>query len=102
MFSFAVKTKLDFVPAFAKYANICEDLNESFKKRLYNLNSREKHLLLFEQQFTAEVEEIKNAEFQHELLDLRSNKGLRDMYQKTIAAPVLFSLAGSVSTSFDK
>ena len=34
MYSFVAKTKLDFVPDFVKYTNICEDLNESFKKTL--------------------------------------------------------------------
>ena len=37
MSSFVAKTKLDFIPDFVKYANICEDLNESFKKRFHDL-----------------------------------------------------------------
>ena len=76
------KTKLDFVPDFVKYANICEDLNESFKKRFHDLSAREKHLSLFERPFTVKVEEIENAEFPLELLDPRSNEGLRDIYEE--------------------
>ena len=82
MSSFVAKTKLDFVPDFMKYANICKDLNKSFKKRFYDLSGWEKHLSLFEQPFTVKVEEIENAELQLELLDQRSNKGLRDVYQE--------------------
>ena len=82
MSSFVAKTKLHFVPDFVKYANICEDLNESFKKRFHDLSGREKHLLLFERPFTVKVEEIENAELQLELLDLKSNEGLRDVYQE--------------------
>ena len=82
MSSFVAKTKLDFVPDFVKYANICEDLNESFKKCFHDLSDREKHLSLFERPFTVKVEEIENAELQLELLDLRSNEGLRDVYQE--------------------
>ena len=82
MSSFVAKTKLHFVPDFVKYANICEDLNESFKKRFHDLSGREKHLSLFERPFTVKVEEIENAELQLELLDLRSNEGLRDVYQE--------------------
>ena len=80
--SFVAKTKLDFIPDFVKYANICEDLNENFKKRFHDLSGREKHLSLFERPFTVKVEEIENAELQLELLDLRSNEGLRDVYQE--------------------
>ena len=82
MSSFVAKTKLDFVSDFVKYANICEDLNESFKKRFHDLSDREKHLSLFERPFTVKVEEIENAELQLELFDLRSNEGLRDVYQE--------------------
>ena len=71
MSSFVAKTKLDFVPDFMKYANICEDLNESFKKRFHDLSGLEKHLSLFERPFTVKVKEIENAELQLELLDLR-------------------------------
>ena len=67
MSSFVVKTKLDFVPDFVKYANICEDLNESFKKRFHDLSGPEKNLSLFERPFTVKVEEIENAELQLEL-----------------------------------
>ena len=48
MSSFVAKTKLDFVPDFVKYANICKDLNKSFKKCFYDLSGQEKHLSLFE------------------------------------------------------
>ena len=82
MSSFVAKTKFDFVPDFVKYANICEDLNKSFKKRFHDLSGREKHLSLFERPFIVKVEEIENAELQLELLDLRSNEGLRDVYQE--------------------
>ena len=82
MSSFVAKTKLDFVPDFVKYANICEYLNESFKKRFHDLSGWEKHLSLFEWSFIVKVEEIENAELQLELLDLRSNEGLRDVYQE--------------------
>ena len=82
MFSFVAKTKLDFVPECVKYANICEDLKESFKKRFHDLSGREKHLSLFDRSFTVKVEEIENAELQLELLDLRSNEGLREVYQE--------------------
>ena len=82
MSSFVAKTKLDFVPNFVKYANICENLNESFKKRFHDLSGREKRLSLFEQPFTVKVEDIENAELQLELLDLRSNENLRDVYQE--------------------
>ena len=77
-----------------KYANICKDLNESFKKPFRDLSGREKHLSLFERPFTVKVEEIENAELQLELLDLRSNEGLRRRIPGTIAASVLFSVAG--------
>ena len=82
MSSFVAKTKLDFVPDFAKYAKICEDLNESFQKRFHDLNGREKHLSLFQRPFTVKVEEIEDAELQLELLDLRSNEGMKDIYQE--------------------
>ena len=76
------KTKLDFVPDFVKYANICKDLNKSFKKCFHDLSGQEKHLSLFERPFTEKVKEIENTELQLELLDLRSNEGLRDIYQE--------------------
>ena len=82
MSSFVATTKLDFAPDIVKYANICEDLNESFKKRFHDLRGREKQLTVFERPFTVKVEEIDNAELQLELLDLRSNEGLRDVYQE--------------------
>ena len=52
------------------------------KKRFHDLSGREKHLSLFERPFTVKVEEIENAELQLELLDLKSNEGLRDVYQE--------------------
>ena len=76
------KTKLGFVPDFAKYTKICENLTESFKKRFYDLNGREKHFSLFLRPFTVKVEEIEDAELPLELLDLRSNEGMKDMYQE--------------------
>ena len=82
MSSFVAKTKLDFVPDFAKYAKIFEDLNDSFQKRFHDLNGREKHLSLFQRPFTVKVEEIEDAELQLELLDLRSNEGMKDIYQE--------------------
>ena len=86
-----------------KYANICEDLNESFEKRFHDLSGREKHLSLFKRPFTVKVEEIENAELQLELLDQRTNEDLRDVYQEQSLLQVLFSVAGgNISSSFEK
>ena len=43
-----------------------------------------KNIFIFERQFTEKVEEIENANFQLELLDLRSNEGLRDIYHELL------------------
>ena len=82
MSSFVAKTKIDFVPDFTKYAKICEDLCENFAKRFHGLGNREKHLSLFQRPFTVNVEEIKDAELQLELLDLKSNEVMKDIYQE--------------------
>ena len=102
MTSFVTKTKLDFVPDFAKCTKICEDLNKSFKKRFYDLNGREKHRSLFQRPFTVKVEEIQDAELQVEVLDPRSNEGMKDVYRRT-ATSILFSLGGkNISSSLKK
>ena len=82
MSSFVAKTKIDFVPDFTKYAKIYEDLCENFAKRFHDLGNREKHLSLFQRPFTVNVEEIKDAELQLELLDLKSNEVMKDIYQE--------------------
>ena len=82
MSSYVAKTRIDFVPDFTKYAKICEDLSESFAKRFHDLSNREKHLSLSQRPFAVNVEEIKNAELQLELLDLKSNEVMKDIYQE--------------------
>jgi len=82
MSSFVAKTKIDIVPDFTKYAKICEDLCESFAKRFHDRSNREKHLSFFQRPITVNVEEIKDAVLQLELLDLKSNEVMKDIYQE--------------------
>ena len=84
MFSFMARTKTDLVPDFAKYSTICENLCESFAKRFQDLKNGEKHLSLFQLPCTVNMQEIQDAKLQLELLDLKSNEVLKDVYQEQL------------------
>ena len=81
-FLFLEKTRADLVPDFEKYAIMCGDLSENFSKRFQNLNGRKTQINLFQRRFSVDVEYIDDADTQLELLDLRSNQILHDVFQQ--------------------
>ena len=76
------KTKAYLVPDFEKYATMCGNLRENFSKRFQDLNDRKTQMKLFQRPFSVDVEYIDDADTQLELLDLRSNQVLHDVFQQ--------------------
>ena len=79
---FLEKTRADLVPDFEKYAIKCGDLSENFSKRFQDLSGRKTQRTLFQRPFSVDVEYIDDADTQLELLDLRSNQVLHDVFQQ--------------------
>ena len=77
------KTKADLVPDFEKYEIMCGDLRENFSKRFQDLNGRKTQINLFQRPFSLDGEYIGDADTQLELLDLRSNQVLHDVFQQS-------------------
>ena len=61
---------------------MCEDLRENFSKRFQDLNGRKTQMNLFQRPFSVDVEYIDDADTQLELLDLRLNQVLHDVFQQ--------------------
>ena len=79
---FLEKTKADLVPDFEKYAVMCGDLRENLLKRFQNLYGQKTQMKLFQRPFSVNVKYIDDADTQLELLDLRSNQVLHDVFQQ--------------------
>ncbi|XP_077972792.1 EPM2A-interacting protein 1-like [Styela clava] len=79
---FFEKRKADLVPDFEKYAVMCGDLRQNFLKRFQDLNDQKPQMDLFQRPFSVDVEYIEDADAQLELLDLRSNQVLQDVFQE--------------------
>ena len=70
------KTKAHFVPDFEKYAIMCGD--QSFQ----DLSGQKTQMTLFQRPFSVDVEYADDADTQLELLDLRPNQVLHDVFQQ--------------------
>ena len=70
------------VPDFEKYAIMSGDLRENFSNVFKIFNGWKTQMKLFQRPFNLDVEYIDDADTQLELLDLRSNQVLHDVFQQ--------------------
>ena len=74
--------QLKYMSSFVAKTRLISFQTSRIANHFHNLSDREKHLSLFQRPFTMNVEEIEDAELQLELLDLKSNKVMEDIYQE--------------------
>jgi len=74
--------QLKYMSSFVAKTRLISFQTSRIANHFHNLSDREKHLSLFQRPSTMNVEEIEDAELQLELLDLKSNEVMKDIYQE--------------------
>ena len=63
MISFINKTQSQLVPDLEKYVKMCENLRENFSKCFQDLTGQKTQMILFQNPFGVNVENVNGADF---------------------------------------